>query len=245
MKLSFLKGSFKINPIPLFLFIGVLSLLLNLGFWQLDRAELKREHLVKQQEKMRLKPIALSTLLATDDEIRYRQVKLKGHYDIAHQILVDNQIIGGVVGGFVLTPFILNNNNKRVLVNRGWLAMSKNRLELPEVKFTPPTNDILVAGIINKFPSVGLVLEGADEPSNSWPAVVQIINSDKISNKLKQPIYDFQVQLMPDQPYGYTRDWQINTRMPPEKHIAYAVQWFALGLTLTILIFWISYKKDD
>jgi surfeit locus 1 family protein len=35
--------------------------------------------------------------------------------------------------------------------------------------------------------------------------------------------------------------------MPPEKHIAYAVQWFALALTLTLLILWISCKKykDD
>lgn len=247
MKLSFLNYTWKINLIPFIVFIAVLVLLLRLGFWQLDRADVKRAHIAAQQEKMLLAPVALTDLLATSDEWRYRQVQLRGHYDVAHQFLVDNQIIGGKVGGFVLTPFMLTGNSKIVLVNRGWVAMSKNRKQLPNIDFTPPSGELVVNGMLNHFPRVGLVLAGADEPSDSWPSVVQIINAAKIIQKLNQPIFDFQVQLLPDQPNGYIRNWQTNTRMPPEKHIAYAVQWFALALTLTLLILWISCKKykDD
>ena len=243
MKLSFLNYTWKINFIPFIVFIAVLALLLRLGFWQLDRAEVKRAHITAQQEKMLLPPVALIHLLATSDEWRYRQVQLRGHYDVAHQFLVDNQIINGKVGGFVLTPFVLAGNNKLVLVNRGWVAMSKNRQTLPDIDFKPPSGELVLSGMLNHFPGVGLVLAGADDPSDSWPSVVQIINDVKIAKKLNQPIFDFQVQLLPDQPNGYARDWQINTRMPPEKHIAYAVQWFALAVTLTLLILWISCKK--
>ncbi len=243
MKLSFLNYTWKINFIPFIVFIAVLALLLRLGFWQLDRAEVKRAHITTQQEKMLLPPVALIHLLATSDEWRYRQVQLRGHYDVAHQFLVDNQIINGKLGGFVLTPFVLTGNNKLVLVNRGWVAMSKDRQKLPDIDFKPPFGELVLSGMLNHFPGVGLVLAGADEPSDSWPSVVQIINDVKIAKKLNQPIFDFQVQLLPDQPDGYARDWQINTRMPPEKHIAYAVQWFALAVTLTLLILWISCKK--
>ncbi|MCF7969836.1 MAG: SURF1 family protein [Methylococcaceae bacterium] len=243
MKLSFFNYSCKINFIPFIAFITVLALLLRLGFWQLSRADIKRAHLADQQEKMQLPPVALPHLLAADDEWRYRQVQLRGHYDVAHQFIVDNQIINGKVGGFVLTPFVLEANNKLVLVNRGWVLMSKDRQQLPKIDFMPPSGQLVLNGILNDFPGVGLVLAGADEPSDLWPSVVQIINSAKIAKKLNQPIFDFQVQLLPDQPNGYARDWQINTRMPPEKHIAYAVQWFALAITLTFLIFWISCKK--
>lgn len=247
MKLSLFNYTCKINFIPFIVFIAVLALLLRLGFWQLARADIKRAHLAAQQEKILIPPVALTKLLAVAADSRYRQVKLSGRYDVAHQFLVDNQIIEGKVGAFVLTPFKLAANNKLVLVNRGWVVTSQDRQQLPDIDFIPPSGDLVVVGMINHFPGVGLILAGADEPSDTWPSVVQIINETKITKKLNQPIFDFQVQLMPDQPNGYVRNWQINTRMPPEKHIAYAVQWFALAVTLILLILWISCKKykDD
>jgi hypothetical protein len=45
MKLSFLNYTWKINLIPFIVFIAVLVLLLRLGFWQLDRADVKRAHI--------------------------------------------------------------------------------------------------------------------------------------------------------------------------------------------------------
>ncbi|MCK5666942.1 MAG: hypothetical protein KAI17_25825, partial [Thiotrichaceae bacterium] len=77
-----------------------------------------------------------------------------------------------------------------------------------------------------------------------WPSVVQIVDKQKITNKLNQPILDFQVQLSSDQQYGYIREWYINTRIPPEKHTAYAFQWFALAVTLTLLALWGSCKTN-
>jgi surfeit locus 1 family protein len=42
---------------------------------------------------------------------------------------------------------------------------------------------------------------------------------------------------------GYWREWRKNTVIPPEKHIAYAVQWFGLAITLTILFIWFGTKR--
>jgi surfeit locus 1 family protein len=54
----------------------------------------------------------------------------------------------------------------------------------------------------------------------------------------------FQIELDKNLADGFKREWQTATVMPPEQHIAYALQWFGLALTLTILFFWYSFKKQ-
>ncbi len=49
----------KIKIIPLFVFVCVLALLLRLGFWQLSRADEKREFLVNQYQKMEIEEYLL------------------------------------------------------------------------------------------------------------------------------------------------------------------------------------------
>ena len=229
------------------MFFCLLALLLRLGFWQLNRADEKRDFLLSQQERMQKEVLPIAKLLADTQDLRYRRVILEGHYDVKHQFLLDNQFHNSKVGYFVLTPFILAKGAQTVLINRGWVLMDKDRTQLPDINFMPPTGKLSIVGVINHFPQVGLILDGADEPGKGWPSVVQLIDKQKITNKLNQPIMDFQVQLSADQSYGYVREWQINTRIPPEKHMAYAFQWFALAVTLTLLTLWISCKtqKND
>lgn len=247
MKQSFSVCRCKIKILPLFIFICLLALLLRLGFWQLGRAEEKREFLSIQQENMQREVLPINKLLADNKVLRYGRAMLEGHYDTKHQFLLDNQFHGGKVGYFVLTPFVLAQGGQTVLVNRGWVLMNKDRTQLPNISFIPPEEPLSITGIINHFPQVGLVLAGADEPGQGWPSVVQLINTKKIFNKLKQPILDFQVQLSAEQPYGYIREWQVQTRIPPEKHVAYAFQWFSLAVTLTLLTLWGSCRthKND
>jgi len=237
----------NISWLPLTLFICLFILLLRLGFWQLSRANEKESFLVAQQQQMLKNPILLKTLLQGVELRRYRPVRFNGTYDSKHQLLVDNQMHAGKLGAFVLTPFVLENNEGVVLVNRGWVEMDKSRQRLPDIGFNMANSIIEVTGIVNEFPSVGLVLKGADEPSEGWPSTVQIINIEKLKSKLGYSILPFQVQLHAEQANGYLRDWKINTRMPPEKHRAYAFQWFALATTLFFLTFWISCKthKND
>ncbi len=234
----------RVKILPLIMFVCLLALLLRLGFWQLSRAEEKQAFLANQQENMLGQALPIGKLLADNKQLRFSKAILEGHYDVQHQILMDNQIHAGKVGYFVLTPFILEADQKVVLVNRGWVLMNKDRHQLPDVDFMPPAGKLTIVGVINHFPEVGLVLEGADEPGQGWPSVVQIINSQKITKKLQQPILGFQLQLAAEQPYGYVREWQVHTRIPPEKHRAYAFQWFALAATLTLLILWISCKTQ-
>jgi surfeit locus 1 family protein len=100
-------------------------------------------------------------------------------------------------------------------------------------------------GRINHFPSVGIKLAGAEIPTVGWPSVLQVVDTDVLAKKLAQSLFSFQVELDSAEPNGYVRDWQTTTVMLPEQHVAYAIQWFALAATLTVLFFGYSCKKND
>ncbi|CAA9891771.1 SURF1-like protein [Candidatus Methylobacter favarea] len=234
----------KFQLVPTVAYLCLLPLLIALGIWQLGRSEEKREFLELEQRQAASEVLHLSPVSEDNPEtLRYRKVEVKGHYDNAHQFLIDNQVSEGKPGYFVMTPLVLEGADKAVLVNRGWIPLNRDRSVLPnvEVKKLQAT----ITGRINSFPRVGIKLAGAGIPTSTWPSVVQVVDSNILARKLGYPLFQFQVELDKHLPNGFKREWRTTTLMLPEQHIAYAIQWFALALTLTIIFIWYSFKKKD
>ncbi len=244
MTINFLGRHMRFSIVGLGAYLLAMALLASLGFWQLDRAEQKRQLLLQQQAAMVNDALDLNLVETVDlDTLKYRPVKVVGHYDAEHQFLIDNQISEGKSGYFVLTPFIIDGGQRAVLVNRGWIALGEDRSRLPSLAVN--TDRRQVSGRLNSFPSVGLKLRGAEIPTAGWPSVVQLVDSGILSEKLGYRLHDFQVELDAGLADGYKRQWKTAVPIPPEKHLAYAVQWFGLALTLTALFVWISLKKSQ
>ncbi|WP_027149649.1 SURF1 family protein [Methylobacter tundripaludum] len=234
----------KFKIIPTLVYLCLLPMLIALGMWQLDRSEQKRAFLKEQEQALATETLHLSATIEHNTEaLRYRNVEVTGRYDVAHQFLIDNQISDGKAGYFVLTPFILTGETKAVLVNRGWIPLNQNRSILPDLQINKA--EAIIAGRINHFPSVGIKLAGAEIPTEGWPSVVQVVDSDVLAKKLGYSLFQFQIELAKELPDGYKREWHTSTIMQPEQHTAYAIQWFALALTLTILFIWYSFKNND
>jgi surfeit locus 1 family protein len=235
----------KFKRAPLIAYLCLLPLLLALGVWQLNRAEEKRVLISLKQQRQSTEILILSTTLPDTPEAHlYKPIQAIGHYDTDHQYLLDNQINKGRAGYFVLTPFMLKTENKAVLVNRGWLPLGKSRSGLPDIPVD--SREITLNGRINRFPTVGLKLAGAEIPTDSWPAIVQVVDTQVLAKQLGYPLFGFQVELDKQADDGFTREWHETLAMTPEKHIGYAVQWFLLALTLTVLF--VKYginKKHD
>ncbi len=243
MQFKFFHNDFNFSVFSITAYLLGLVLLVSLGFWQLERATEKRLFLQQQQKQL---TSVLKLTSTTDDNLallRYRQVVVEGVYLINKQFLIDNQIVNAKAGYFVMTPFILKGGTKAILVNRGWLPANPDRSILPDISLIKNQNQTQIRGRINNFPSVGLKLKGAEIPSEGWPSMVQVAESKILAEKLNYDLFSFQIQLDPKQPQGYDRHWLTNTIMPPEKHIGYAVQWFGLAITLTLLFFWHSRKE--
>lgn len=234
----------KFKFIPTLVYLCLLPVLIALGMWQLDRSGQKRAFLDAQERALATEMLHLSAAIENNTEaLRYRNAEVVGHYDVAHQFLIDNQISDGKPGYFVLTPFILAGQTKAVLVNRGWIPLSRDRSAVPDLQITK--TEATITGRINNFPSVGIKLAGAEIPTEGWPSIVQVVDSNVLAKKLGYPLFQFQVELDKELPDGYKREWHTSTIMQPEQHTAYAIQWFALALTLTILFIWYSFKNND
>jgi len=241
MKINY-RLSFR--PIVIIIYLLLLALLISMGNWQLNRAKQKRLLLRQRQASLQLPPIDINKMQnLTLDKLEYRKVVVEGRWDPEHQFLIDNQMHQGKVGYYVMTPLFIAGKKNAVLVNRGWLPMNKNRKILPDIALL--ALDVRISGRVNHFPQVAYQLKGADIPTSGWPAVVQVINPVILSERLDYPILDFQIELDPLESNGFVREWKIIQKMPAEKHYAYAMQWFGLAVTLTILMLWMSLKKTD
>lgn len=234
---------FRLTLVPSFVYLVLMALLISLGNWQLSRYDEKAAYLAEQERQGRLPPLPLSSELPADlTGLRYRTVEISGRYDADRQFLLDNQIRNGKAGYFVMTPLLPEQSETAVLVNRGWVELNRDRTMLPDISLQD--NKVTVRGRINAFPGVGLRLAGAEIPTETWPSVVQVIDSRVLSEKLAYPLADYQIELDQAADQGYLRDWRITTTIPPEKHTAYALQWFGLALTLTALFIWYSCKSQ-
>ena len=242
MKVIVANREFVFSGFSITLYLVLMLLLIWLGFWQLGRAEQKQVFLQEQvlaTEQTKVKVTAELDIT----QLRYRQTEFTGHYDSEKQYLFDNQIMNGQVGYFVMIPFKVDGLNQWVLVNRGWVLLNKDRRILPDVAVSIEKQTI--SGRINRFPVMGMRLKGAEIPTKGWPSVLQLVDAKILSKKSGYELLPFQVELDKDVQEGYHRDWKRKSKMPPEKHIAYAVQWFGLALTLSVLFIGFSRKVND
>ncbi len=235
----------KFQLVPSLVYLSLLALLLGLGNWQLSRSDEKRQFLALQEQGLMLSDVIKLTGRSEDnvEMLRFRKTQVIGYYDQAHQFLIDNQISSGKVGYSVLTPLVLEGESKAVLVNRGWIPLNQDRSVLPVLELSSEL--IAVTGRINSFPSVGIKLAGAEKPTDTWPSVIQVVDSHILAKHLAYPLFNFQIELDKNLPEGFKREWQTSTIMLPEQHTAYAVQWFALAFTLTLLFIWYTFKSND
>lgn len=201
----------------------LLPLLLSLGFWQLHRGTAKQRLL----DQFALRSQQLPQPLANDEPI-YTPVQATGSYDNAHLILLDNRIVNHQVGYDVLVPFIPLHSQKAVLVNMGWI--SRQMMKNGSFQQGLESNPISIVGLAEP-PSHNLVLA---EPKTDlhWPLLIENIRTEELSRVLDRPLYSF-ILLLNDK--GFTHHWGIGVSVTPERHLGYAVQWFALALTLIFL----------
>ena len=236
--------TFKVKTVPLCLYLGLMTLLISLGIWQLNRADEKRQLLALQAQQQSAGTIPLKeNNLDHAEAILYQKTKVSGRYDNKHQFFLDNQVVEGKAGYYVLTPLLIEGTDKAVLVNRGWVPLGNSRLEQPEL--TVHQNNRIVSGRINRFPRPGIVLEGAEIPSESWPAIIQVVDTELLAKRLGYRLFGFQIELDQELEDGFIRRWHDATTLPPEKHVAYAVQWFLLALTLSVLFFKYGFERKQ
>lgn len=224
---------FFVPSLPLTLVtLVVLALLVSLGRWQLHRAD----------EKQRLfdafasgGDATLPLTAATAPLPRYQHVAVQGHYDPDHQVLIDNMTSSdGRAGYYVLTPLALDGGGW-LLVNRGWVPLGASRHVLPDVRVAPTPR--VVHGRTDHLPVPGIRMGTPAPPAAPFPAVATYPGVTELAALLGVGQFAPAAEVLlldPSEPDGYLRQWSP-PGLSPMRHLAYAVQWFGLALTLVVI----------
>lgn len=221
-----------------FLALG-LYLLINLGIWQLHRAEEKKTILKTFADHTQQPPLNLANLTLTTN-LQYYPVELSGKYDNAHTLLLDNQIFNSQVGYEVYTPFIIDGFEQVILVNRGWIRAAATRNTLPSIP--PIQGTIRIKGILNSpttYFTLGTLYEGKEL---NWPLRIEFIDLQMLTKLIGYPIFPYLLWLDSKAIGSLTPNWHIAT-ISPEKHVAYAIQWFGLAIVLFLVFAAACWKR--
>ncbi len=232
---------FKPNLVLSLIAVCLLGLFLSLGSWQLGRADEKRG-MLQNLEMRALEGITdLPATLQDIEQWRHRKVRVRGRFDHKHQFLLDNQIRHGRVGLQVLTPLKITNRDQAVLVERGWVPMGPDRTKLPDVAVESKL--IRVNGTVYVPYKGGIRLGAMDEQQVHWPRLVQYIDFEEMSDRLGYPLLPMTIRLDPNGPHGYLREWQFVPSSTPDRHVAYAIQWFSLAAVVLVIYLALSFKR--
>ncbi|WP_444943269.1 SURF1 family protein [Microbulbifer sp. ZKSA006] len=211
-------------PITIFS-LGVFFLFIFLGVWQLDRAEQKLLLKQKIENRLSLQPKNISNFTYFQE---YTSVSLIGAYR-KEVYFLDNRTRNGLVGYEILQIFSTEKSDW--LVNRGWVAASDDREKLPALK----------------IPLGARSLQGYLYPVISEPNANPILDP-KFDNRIQQvdtgftediglSNKDWSIRLFADSDTALVTEWKF-FNSGPEKHHAYAFQWFAMSIAVWFLWFY-------
>ncbi len=213
----------------------MLPLLVALGFWQLQRADEKVLIAAAWEEQQSLPPVSLGQLWdETAESLAYTPVRVSGVFVEDKYFLLDNRIYGGRFGYEVLGIIQLDSGEGLALVNRGWLAADSARLELPTVP--PVSGPVELMGHVY-VPLGAPYLLAEQQLGPDWPKVLQAVEMKKILPPVEaingDRAFPYSIRIAAGEPGALAVDWQV-INVSPDKHRAYAAQWFTMALVLLI-----------
>ena len=203
--------------------------LIRLGIWQLDRASEKMALQAAMQQEQQKEAINIEdSSITRDGTIPNLHVTLAGEYINDKSFLLVPQSYNGQLGFGVITPFRLQNSNRIVLVDRGWITVASGA----------KLNFGLVVGARQLTAQIHLRSSspGADErpDASSWPVQIRRLDVDVISEILGEDIFPYPVRLNEDQPGVLIRHWTAVTANS-NANISYAIQWFVFASAIVIV----------
>lgn len=207
----------------------------NLGYWQLDRLEQRRERnqsvVVHENSPVREWSEVFGPQITEADQ--WQRVTVTGSFDGEHQFVVRYRSNNGQSGYEVLTP-LKTSDGRYLLVDRGFGARAAGE-DFPTTAPPAPTGEVTVLGHVRRNE------QGPENAMVPIDGLVRLVNSEAISRALPYQLvngYLGALEITPAQPAG------LEPVSPPEltegNHLSYAVQWFtfsamaAVGLVVLI-----------
>ena len=208
--------------------VFVLPGLLGLGIWQLGRAE-EKQVLIQQWQGSG----EVAKGLNHPSLQQFSLIRHQGKFEQERWFLLDNRTRQGMVGYEIVALFLPLGSERHILVNLGWVSADPDRRILPKIEL--PKGVVTVQGRLTEVSRPLVLGESLWRPT--WPQRIQRIELDGLEQRLGLILMPWVIR--PGEPVLPEADLSWSPAvMLPEKHRAYAVQWFAMAGVLVLLIGW-------
>ncbi|MDX9993115.1 MAG: SURF1 family protein [Anaerolineales bacterium] len=213
-----------------------IGVLMRLGFWQLDRLEIRRAFNAHYLEVAGLPPLEISAAPAAVDlsQMEYRQATVRGLYDYEAQVALRNQYNDLVFGYHLITPLVLSDGTA-ILVDRGWIPASGNETPADWRKYDQPGQQT-VSGVLRlgEEPEMGGIPDPPLAAGQTRLAFWNNLNLARIDSQISAPLLPVYLQPEPgpqnSQPPILPARPEIEITEGP--HQSYAMQWFSFAAML-------------
>ena len=223
--------------IPTIAAIVLLGVTLAAGNWQLHRAQYKRALQAQMDRLAQQRPEMLSGARVDAEGMRGRRVFAIGDFDSSHEIFIDNRTDQGHPAYQVMTPLRIQGSDAAVLVDRGLIQRSWESTTLPVVPAVK--SPVRIEGVA--APPGGKYLELSKHTVDG--KVWQNLDMARYAKTLPYPLLSIVVTQTNDTGDGLHHHW-VRPDAGVEKHIGYAVQWFAMAAAI-VIIYVVMYAKRN
>ena len=207
--------------------LAVVAIGVSLGNWQLRRADEKRAIEAKLAMRQAQAPLTLGAATQAIDEIEYRRVIVRGEFDRAWPLYLDNRPNAGNAGFYLLMPFKIAGSERHVLIARGWLPVDvHNRNKLPPIN--TPDGQVEIEGVAIRNP--GHIMQLGQATALQPGAILQNVTVDEVAAASKFGMQPLMLEQSTETHDGLLRNWP-RPSVGIERHLGYAFQWYALALT--------------
>ena len=213
----------------------------SLGVWQLQRAEEKKQILHENESRKSNAPLAFNFPISDPASLRFQRIRVQGKFISDKQFVLDNQVLDHAVGYNILTPFKLDNSTKIVLVDRGWVPLTDTRESLPNIEVDEDVRSLvgMVYVPYGKAYSLGEIDNGA----TTWPRLIQFLDFKALETRIGENLLPLTLRMDANQEDVFKAKWTLFAASP-KRHLGYAVQWFALALTLLVIFIVLHLPKS-
>jgi surfeit locus 1 family protein len=217
--------------------VVVITIMVQLGNWQLSRAREKESRQEKLDTLSQQPPVSLPASPVKLEDFQYRKIEAQGVYLPKYTIYLDNKIYKGMVGYHIITPLRIGASSMHVLVNRGWAAAERDRSKLPEV--VTPSGPLVVSGIATTATQKTLELSKEVVSGQVWENL-DLERYRDVTGLQLQPVMILQQDGTKD---NLIREW-ARPDLGIGKNLGYAAQWFAMALAVLIIYLVLSVKRE-
>jgi surfeit locus 1 family protein len=209
--------------------------LMKLGDWQLFRAQQKEEILQQYQRMQVQSPQAWK---AKDPKPNaYQAVSVKGQR-VNTIFYLDNQFYQHQIGFNVFVPVKMSDGSL-LLVDLGWLPAGQDRNSLPIIDAPLQTQ---WQGRVYYPPQQNIQLGQIVDHQQGQSYVIESLNFEELEKMMGASLQKWVLRLNPSSDTQMKREWPVVT-VKPERHRAYALQWFVMAGVIGIILIWRGYKN--